>query len=379
MPFGSNVPQTPHPARAPSGHELSEGPAHRRGTLQVLLERAHALPAADQNGSSDPYVVLTIGACGLVWDLSSPPDMRPEDAGSREVFSEGLQSYLRDGHRRFNREQLWAFGFEEQLTAQCFIEVDGFYFRPRDTKQQLRTRTHPKSCDPDWDEELCFEEISLEELLASGLSIEIFDADSWSADDFLGGTHLPLKFLNTRDGKQGIEPLWPRPTKWREIGARFSDKGGSKDGVKVEVAHPKLARLFIGSGGGRVRRMTTAHTVYSLTPQEVVGMGIEHCGKDAYCIVNGTRYCPEMKPQGTLELRIRFKEIETSLNEDIGARARRAHSIQIVERAHSPIGHAPRYSCFCSPTRLPTQVPARVLFHACVRVHLPTLPPVCFS
>ena len=200
-------------------------------------------------------------------------------------------------------------------------------------------------------------------MLASGLSIEIFDADSWSADDFLGGTHLPLKFLNTRDGKQSIEPLWPRPTKWREMGARFSDKGGFKDGVKVEVAHPKLARLFIGmEEAGAAYDHSSSVQSYSAGS---CGQGIEHQTRTA----STNKILPRDEAAGTLGC-IRFKQTETSLNEACAARTPiRSSNEPLADRTR------PRYSSFCSPTRLLT-LPARSFSRMRASTYLSA--PVCF-
>lgn len=157
-PFGSLVPKSakkPPKLSKSSGSKLDLN--QRKGHLRVLVQHGYAI------GHSDPYVRVSIGALGLQWSEASPPDQRPESG--RELKgpeSEVLREALRHGQHSFTRPEMWSFGLED-LQPTCFIEVDGTYWKPVNTRQELRTKTHPRSSDPFWDEELVFEESTLAE------------------------------------------------------------------------------------------------------------------------------------------------------------------------------------------------------------------------
>jgi hypothetical protein len=298
----------------PMLHRYDSSFVERRGTLRVLVDRGHALTATDYNGSSDPYVILSVGAIGLDWVEASPNDERPDEPGSRELFCTDLQYKIRQGrgHASLNYDELWACGFDD-LSTSCYIEVDGLYYRPKDTRQQLRTKTRPRSCDPTWDEELTFEECLLDDIVRSGLRIEIFDADRFTRDDFLGGTQLRLGFLEDRNHHSCTEPMWPRPSKWKETAPSHVFRQRRLHRHAIEVRHRGLREALVAHNKRRGSRGAT-HTV---APHDLLSWGIEHCGKHAYVDANGMTYCPEGHAQGTLEFSVRWMEATSSLNEDI--------------------------------------------------------------
>ena len=272
--------------------------------MRVLLERGHALSAADFNGLSDPYAKVTIGALGLEWTESTPSGSRPEDGEG--LHNQALESALRRGQFEFSRSDFWRCGVEG-LKPNSYIEVDGRIFVPRDTRQELRTKTHPRSCDPEWDEELLFEEASVEDLLRSGLTLEIFDADRFTRDDFLGGVHVNLDFLSSRDNHSYMEPLYSRPIKWKEARSRGPKRGA------VEVPHPRLRDACMA----KIRRSRVLPQTF--LPAELQRWGIEHCGKHAYCWGGSVLFKPDVEAQGTVEFRVQFYENMTSINEEIAS------------------------------------------------------------
>ena len=80
--------------------------------------------------------------------------------------------------------------------------------------QSRKSSIKPKTLNPVWNEEFEFGDLSMAELVASGLTLTVYDCDNPARpdkDDSLGETHISLQWMSDEDGKDYVaEPL---PTK----------------------------------------------------------------------------------------------------------------------------------------------------------------------
>ena len=240
----------------PSMYRRSEDPhriqdpqrIHRQGVLKVTLKKGTGLKAADMNGKSDPYVIVSSGrqekrsrtikktldpewnevlefegnlkdflSHGLTlkvmgWDrLSSDDPLGDAQVSLEELkwndsaeYSEGLTT---QGSVAFS--VAWeALTMRQTQTGVLHVHLshavglkamdrNGFsdpYVKLSLKGQQHKSKTIKKTLDPKWDEGFEFKG-ELRELISDPLQLHVFDKDWGSSDDKLGNASVDLREL----------------------------------------------------------------------------------------------------------------------------------------------------------------------------------------